>query len=223
MYDILLVEDEQELQELNKEMLTRRGGYHVRLAMSLKEARDMIAAGEPSLIVLDIMLPDGSGLDFLKELRQKSDIPVLLLTGLGTSQDVVRGLSAGGDDYLAKPYDNDELLARIDARLRKTQHNRSDILKFGSIAINTVSQRVYIHDRDILLKIREYALLLFLARRENQVLSAAYIYENVWGQPMMDDPSTVQVHISNLRKKLEGSGYSIITKRGEGYCFGEQR
>jgi len=114
---ILLVEDNKDIQELNKEFLEETGGYNVRLAMNLAEARESIAESEPDIIVLDIMLPDGSGLDFLKELKQDRDVPVLLLTALSESSDEIKGLQAGGDDYIAKPYDNNVLLARIETSL----------------------------------------------------------------------------------------------------------
>jgi CheY-like chemotaxis protein len=118
-YNILLVEDNEDIQELNKEFLEETGGYNVRLAMSLTEARECIAESVPDIIVLDIMLPDGSGLDFLKELKQDKDMPVLLLTALSESSDEIKGLRAGGDDYIAKPYDNNVLLARIETNLRR--------------------------------------------------------------------------------------------------------
>ena len=120
VYNILLVEDNRDIQKLNKETLERRGGYEVRLAMNLAEARKQITEQVPCLIILDIMLPDGSGLEFLRELRHSTNIPVLLLTALGESGDIVKGLKAGGDDYLAKPYNNDVFLARIESLLRRS-------------------------------------------------------------------------------------------------------
>jgi len=118
--DILLVEDNEDIQRVNKKMLERRSGYNVRLAMNLAEARKQINTAEPDLMVLDILLPDGNGLDFLKELRtQPHYIPVMLLSVLGKSSDIVNGLQAGADDYMAKPYENAVMLARIDSLLRR--------------------------------------------------------------------------------------------------------
>jgi len=119
--DILLVEDNEDIQKANKKMLERRGGFNVRLAMNLNEARKQINKAEPDLMVLDILLPDGNGLEFLKEIRSSFNyIPVLLLSVLGKSSDIVNGLQAGADDYIAKPYENAVMLARIEALLRRT-------------------------------------------------------------------------------------------------------
>ena len=121
MNNLLLVEDNEDIQELNKYFLEKHG-YTVRLAMNLSQARAEVQIAPPDLIVLDIMLPDGSGLDYLKELKQhNNDIPVLLLTALSESSDEVRGLQEGGDDYIAKPYNYDILLARIAKLLNQRQ------------------------------------------------------------------------------------------------------
>jgi len=119
--DILLVEDNEDIQRANKRTLEKYGGYNVRLAMNLSEARKQITTAEPDLMVLDILLPDGNGLDFLRELRASlSCIPVLLLSVLGKAGDIVNGLQAGADDYMAKPYENAVMLARIESLLRRT-------------------------------------------------------------------------------------------------------
>ena len=120
--DILLVEDNEDIQRANKRTLERRGGFNVRLAMNLNEAWKQINLCEPDAMVLDILLPDGNGLDFLKELRtRRSNIPVLLLSVLGKSGDIVNGLQAGADDYLTKPYENVVMLARLESLLRRTK------------------------------------------------------------------------------------------------------
>jgi DNA-binding response OmpR family regulator len=118
MHNILLVEDDWEIQENNKDLLESSGNYAVHIAMNLAEAREQLSKETPDIIVLDIMLPDGNGLDFIKEIN---DIPVLLLSALGNKNDIVKGLRAGGDDYLAKPYDDIVLLARIESLLHRTK------------------------------------------------------------------------------------------------------
>ena len=153
MYKILLVEDEKDIQEINKYMLGERG-YTVCLAMNLAEARKGIADFAPDLIVLDIMLPDGSGLDFMEELRKHGNsIPILLLTALSTPKDKVEGLRRGGNDYLAKPYDYDEFVMRVEVILRSKQqedervrlavkaaeHDRQ-ILTFGGLTLNNTAR-----------------------------------------------------------------------------------
>ena len=123
--DILLVEDNEDIQRANKKMLERRGGFNVRLAMNLAEARKQVAHAKPDIMVLDILLPDGNGLDFLRELRAGlSCIPVLLLSVLGKAGDIVNGLQAGADDYMAKPYENAVMLARIESLLRRTAERK---------------------------------------------------------------------------------------------------
>jgi DNA-binding response OmpR family regulator len=235
MHNILFVEDDKDIQEVNKNMLERRGGYVVRTAMNLAEARQRIKESVPDLIVLDIMLPDGSGLDFLRELRGDSlslsgsaslsgsgDIPVLLLTALNESSDVVTGLRAGGDDYLAKPYDNDVLLARIESLLRRTGRVLKTLAK-GPLTADIIAGRVFIngHDngRDLLLTQKEFAVLLLFMQNEGITMSAESVYEKVWKRPLGDDKNTLQVTISNLRKKIDPSGYGISVLRGQGYMF----
>ncbi len=222
MFNILLVEDDIDIQQVNKNMLKRRGGYTVRLAMNLAEARQKIAETAPDIIVLDITLPDGSGLDFLLELRQDLNIPVLLLSALDESGDIVRGLKAGGDDYLAKPYDNDVLLARIETLLRRTARFPKTLTK-GSLVLDIIAGRAFIDShgdsRDLLLTQKEFAVLLLLAQNERAVMSAAAIYENVWKQASRFDKNTLQATISNLRKKIEPSGCAINVLRNQGYAF----
>ena len=235
LHNILLIEDNKDIQKLNKETLERRGGYEVRPAMNLADARKQIAEQVPDLIVLDIMLPDGSGFDFIQELRNGNkdgnvkDIPVLLLTALGESGDVVKGLNVGGDDYLVKPYDNDVFLARIESLLRRTSRVPKKLTK-GPLTLDIIAGRAFIDGRDLLLTQREFAVLLFLTQNEGQVLSAQTIYREVWKQPTSGgspssntniDTNTLKATISNIRKKIEPSGYAITVLRGQGYTFGQ--
>jgi len=203
-------------------ILPKRGGYNVRLAMDLAEARRQVSEDAPDIIVLDITLPDGSGLNFLKELRQELNIPVLLLSALDESGDIVRGLQAGGDDYLAKPYDNDVLLARIEALLRRTSH-MPKIMTKGSLVLDIIAGRAFINsggvNKDLLLTQKEFAVLFLLAQNEKTAISAKAIYKNVWKQPSRFDKNTLQATISNLRKKIETSGCTINVLRNKGYVF----
>ncbi|MDR0315286.1 MAG: response regulator transcription factor [Treponema sp.] len=219
MYNILLVEDNREIQEVNKNMLTRCGGYNIRLANNLAEARERVIEAEPDIIVLDIMLPDGSGLDFLEKLRQDANIPVLLLSALVGPGDVVKGLRAGGDDYLAKPYDNTELLARIESLLRRASCPQKTLTK-GRLTLNMISGMAFVDGRDLLFSHKEFALLLLLAQNEGKIISAESLYKEVWGMSMNDN-RTLKKHISEIRKKLEDetSGCEIQNVRGEGYYF----
>ena len=234
MNTVLLVEDDKDIQKINKEMLERRGGYNVCLAMNLAEARKQVNKVLPGIIVLDITLPDGNGLDFLWELRSTAssgavaDIPVLLLTALDEPDDIVRGLEAGGDDYLAKPYDNDVLLARIGSLLRRAERIPKNLTK-GPLTLDLVSGRAFVKSdesssagdnaQDLLLTQKEFAILFLLVQNEESILSAQSIYENVWKLPLGDDRNTLQMTISNLRKKIDPSGYTIAVSRGQGYAF----
>lgn len=212
MYNILLVEDNPKIQTLNKNLFEATGC----LAENLAEARQHIDESAPDIIVLDIMLPDGNGLDFLVELRDgKVEIPVLLLTALGATHDRVKGLRLGGDDYLAKPYDNSELLARIETILRRSH---KAVLNFGTLSINRDIQRAYINGSDVVLSRIEYALHLMLALNEDKILSAEYLYQGAWGVPLNSDTRSLRVQISTLRKKIEPAGYSIVGKRKKGYA-----
>jgi len=227
MRSILLVDDNKDIQRLNKEMLERRGDYEVRLAMNLAEARKQIAEHRPDLVILDIMLPDGSGLDFIKELRNRNDekdIPVLLLTALGESVDVVKGLDTGADNYLSKPYDNSVLLAHIESLLRRTSRVPKTLTK-GPLTLDIIAGRAFIDGRDLLLTQKEFAVLLLLIQNEGSVISAETIYSNVWKQsPDADiDTNTLKATISNIRKKIEPSGCEINVSRGKGYIFREIR
>jgi len=221
MYNILLVEDEAGIQFANKAHLERSGGYTVRTAMNLAEARQSITESVPDLIVLDIMLPDGSGLDFLNELRQAgNNLPILLLTALSEADDQVKGLRAGGNDYLTKPYDNSVLIARIESALR-TASKIPVSLSVGNVKIDTASKRAYVGDVDMGLNIKEFSLLEQFIQHPEQMLTTSGLYEKVWGQKMIKDNTALKTAISRLRAKLSelDAGYTITFSKGEGYYF----
>jgi DNA-binding response OmpR family regulator len=216
MRNILLVEDNRDIQEANRYLLTRKG-YNVRLAKNLAEARKRLAEAEPDIIVLHIMLPDGNGLDFLKELKQDTDIPVLLLTALRNPSDAVKGLRAGGDDYLPKPYDNAEFLARIEALLRRASHLPKTLV-IGRLTLDLNSGMARIDGRDLLLTHTESALLHLLMQNEGKTVSSEDLYEKVWRLPTYNN-QTLKKRISTLRKKLEDEigDFEIENVRGKGY------
>ncbi len=214
---ILLIEDNEKILQGNERMLRRRG-YEVVTALTLADARNAMKGQLPDLLVLDIMLPDGSGLDFMGELRQHSRVPVLLLTGLTTPEDIVRGLNAGGDDYLAKPYDFAVLLARIEALLRRAEHVPEQLTK-GRLCLDVTADVATLDGADLLLTPKEFALLLLFTQNEGCFISADYLYEKVWKQPMASDSNALKSALKRLRAKLEGSGYCIVLSKGKGYQF----
>ncbi len=214
---LLLIEDNPRIQLANKDMLEMLG-YEVAIAMNLAEARACLLAKTPDVAVLDIMLPDGSGLDFLRELRQSADLPVLMLTALGTTEDTVRGLSLGADDYLAKPYAYPVLAARVDALLRRATKVPECINK-GGLGLDVTAGVAVFDGTDLLLSQKEFALLLIFVQNEERFISAEYLYEKVWKQPMAGNSNTLKTTINRLRDKIKSCGYRIEWSRGEGYCF----
>jgi len=214
---ILLVEDNVEIQLANKDMLELLG-YTVTLAMSLAEAQSALENEAPNVIVLDIMLPDGNGLDFLAELRAHSQIPVLMLTALGTSDDTVTGFSIGADDYIAKPYDYKILAVRIEALLRRAER-MPETLQKGSLKLDIMASKAFLQGDDLLLTQKEFAMLLVFAQNEDKLVSDEYLYEKIWSGTFNDDPVALRNTVSRLRKKLVNSEYTVSVTRGEGYLF----
>jgi len=212
MFTILLVEDNENIQKLNKEMLEEEGGYKVLTAMSLRQAKECFNCAAPDLIVLDIMLPDGSGLDFLRELRLAgSDVPVMLLTAPSETSDEVRGIREGGDDYMTKPYDNDVLLVRIKKLLKqrrkadrrvKDAMSQSEVVQYGSLVVNNLTRRASLGGKDAGLTPKEFSVLAYFLKNIDKPLTAEEIYENVWGLDAVNFTGTVKVHINRLREKL---------------------
>jgi DNA-binding response OmpR family regulator len=219
---ILLVEDNEKIMAGNKWMFERQG-YEVAAALTLTEARASISKNRTDAIVLDIMLPDGNGLDFMRELRagENSGIPILLLTGLAAKEDVLRGLKSGGDDYLTKPYDFDILLERVESLLRRAERV-PEILTKGRLSLNVTAGVAMLDGTDLLLTQKEVSLLLVFFQNEGRLIGAECLYEKVWKTPMANDGSALKNAVYKLRKKLTGSGYMIKSERGEGYIFEQE-
>ena len=224
---ILLVEDDVNLNKINRMALVSEG-YTVHTALTLAEARKRLNNCSPDLILLDVKLPDGIGFDFCKEIRQKPDfaaVPVLFLTSVNDNAGEMEGLRSGGNDYLRKPYDIDLLRMRV-ANLLRLQENtvqqvitEQKIITKGALSIDTVARRAYVDSADLNLQSKQFGLLLILAQHENQTLSAEYLYEAVWGQPMVGNSQALRKAIYEVRGQLAGSGYSITHERNEGYKF----
>jgi len=214
---ILLVEDDPAVQSNNKKMLERRG-YEIRQAFTLADAWSIIAKDPPRAIILDVQLPDGSGLDLLRELRESSTIPILMLTALSTPDDVIKGLETGGDVYLPKPYKFNILLSHLEALLRRSS-TIPDSIVFGPFKLIPASNTAFMNGEDMLLAQKEFALLQQFVQYPERPLTVDFLYEKVWGQPMYQDAAAVKNQVYNLRKKLAGSGYIISAERGSGYSF----
>lgn len=199
---ILLVEDETDLLLNNKEYLEKQG-YGIMTAETLQAASETMAATRIDLILLDINMPDGSGLDYLHKLRETSDVPVIFLTCRIGKEDIIQGLSGGGCDYITKPYDLDVLGARIEAQLRKLRPVSETRLVFGALTIDIITQCACIDGKNVWLTPKEFALLLLFVQNPGKQYTADELYKAVWGLDANNDIRTVQVRISGLRRKLK--------------------
>lgn len=216
---ILLIEDDLNVQNINRVAL-ELDGYLILEADTLKKGRMIAEESAPGLILLDILLPDGNGLNYCEELRGKSGIRILFLSALNTKADVLNGLRAGGDDYIPKPYDMDELILRVAALLRRGKMSGMEEppLVLGKLVLNHTSNRALLEGRDILLTPKEFALISILASRPCITIPTAELFEKVWGMDMVSDTHAVREHFFRIRDKLSReSGFSIVSERGKGY------
>jgi DNA-binding response OmpR family regulator len=214
---ILIVEDDKNISRATRAML-ELDGYRVYTAQTLAEGKALTEKYDPDLTVLDILLPDGNGLDYCRTLRERGGGGrILFLSALNTHEDVVSGLRAGGDDYLAKPYLTDELLLRIKALLRRGRIGAEQSDRTGPFCWNRVSRQVSARGKDLLLTPREYAILALLCAESDRWFSPEEIYRAVWNAEPLDNLSAVHNHIYTLRQKLAGSGAEILSARTRGY------
>ncbi|MCX6753032.1 MAG: response regulator transcription factor [Candidatus Nomurabacteria bacterium] len=216
---ILLVEDNQKLAENIKQGLVQES-YSVDVVEDglLAERRILMSSDEYDLVILDRMLPSKDGVSVCKEWREKNIvIPVIMLTALDTVEDKVDGLEAGADDYLAKPFAFKELLARIHALLRRPKLVSSEVLNFGKISLDTKSRVVTFKDKILSLTLKEFMVLEYLMRNPNKVITRDTLYSHAWDFADSSFSNTVDVHIKNLRRKINDNGKIIQTVRGVGY------
>jgi len=221
---ILVVEDEPGIANFVRQGLME-AGYAVDLAWDGREGLDYALAADYDVLVLDIMLPKMDGLELLRELRRLGDkTPVLMLTARDTVDNRVEGLDAGADDYLVKPFAFPELLARVRALLRRPPLQVGTILQVGDLEMDTAKREVRRNDRPIELSPREYAVLEYLMRHPNQVLTRTQISEHVWNFEFFNESNVVDVYVGYLRRKIDqGENLSLIhTVRGVGYRMSEE-
>ncbi len=213
---ILVVDDEPNIAELIELYLSREG-FHVVKAASGELAVQAVAEHRPRLVVLDIGLPDIDGLEVCRRLRQTSTIPVIFLTARDSEVDRVVGLELGADDYVTKPFSPPELVARVKAVLRRTAPaSTAEIIQVTDAAIDLGRREVRVRGAVIAFTTREFELLQFLAERPGLALSRLQIIDGVWGYEWFGDERTVDVHLAQIRKKLDGA-VRIDTVRGVGY------
>jgi two-component system, OmpR family, response regulator MprA len=215
---VLVVEDDAEIADVLRRSL-RQEGHEVRTAGDGVEALDAAEEFIPDLVVLDLGLPRLDGVEVCRRIRSESDVPILILTARSDTEDRVEGLDSGADDYLVKPFERSELLARIRALMRRRPPRGSAQLTVGDLRLNPDTHEVVRGVRAVELTGREFELLEYLMRNERLVVSRERLLEEVWGYDPMALTNTIDVFVSNLRRKLEEGGEPRIlhTKRGAGY------
>lgn len=227
MRTVVIAEDEVDIRNLMILYLERE--YHVISFSNGEEALDGIVEIMPDIVILDILLPGISGYRICEELRERNiQIPVIFLSAKREQSDKIRGLEIGGDDYITKPFDPGELMARVKAHLRRSnqqtysEEKYKHMIKWGNLHIDTEQYAVTVSGKRIHLSTKEIQLLILLATNPRRVFSTEQLYDSIWGEDQYGDLKTVSVHISTLRKKIEKNpskpGY-IITVRGFGYKF----
>ncbi len=217
---VLVVEDDAEIADVLRRSL-RQEGYEVRTSADGVEALDVAVGFVPDLVVLDLGLPRMDGVEVCRRLRAEGDVPILMLTARSETEDRVSGLDSGADDYLVKPFERQELLARIRALLRRRPPRGAASLDVGDLTLNPDTREVRRGERELELTNREFELLEYLMRNERLVVSRERLLDDVWGYDPSAATNTIDVFISNLRRKLEAGDEPRLlhTKRGAGYVL----
>ncbi|MFI8496732.1 response regulator transcription factor [Peribacillus butanolivorans] len=222
MVEILIIEDDVAIHSLIKETLDIHG-YNTLSAYSGTEGKLLIAQNNVDLVLLDLMLPGMNGKEFLQEIRHNSTAPVIVISANNEQNSIVELLTNGADDYITKPFNVKELLARISIQLRhasKSSVSNRDEIHYKNIRVNLDTREVMINDQTLHLTGREYAILILFLGNPQKVFSRANIYDSVWNEPFFDNNKTINMHISNLRSKLNIANTAYIkTVWGIGFKF----
>jgi DNA-binding response OmpR family regulator len=216
---VLVVEDESSIASFVS-LYLKNAGYGVKTAANGTDALAEVAAATPDLIVLDLMLPDIDGIEVCKRVRQRSDVPILMLTARDEDVDKIIGLEVGADDYLTKPFNPRELVARVKSVLRRATPDRrlpeAEVIRHGDLSVDAGRREVRVGDEEIQLAPKEFDLLWELLDHRGLVLTRDQLLERVWGYTFAGDTRTVDVHVRQLRRKL-GDASPIVTVWGVGY------
>lgn len=221
---ILVVDDEQPIAEAIAYNL-KKEGFTPKIALDAEKCLDIVKNESPSLIILDVMLPLINGFELCKILRQRSDIPIIMLTARTSTSDKIQGLELGADDYVTKPFNMRELVARVRNVLRRTAPGEQDEqaqLQMGNLIIDLARHEVTINNQPVTLSPKEFDLLTFLANHPGRVFTREILLDRVWGSEAFVEERTVDVHIRWLREKIEENASRprrLITVRGVGYKF----
>jgi len=229
MKKILIVEDDIAIAEIERDFLQIEG-FDVTIITDGNEGYKAAISKKFDLILLDLMLPGMSGYDICRGIRNKIDVPIIMVTAKGEDTDKIRGLGLGADDYISKPFSPTELVARVKAnlaqyeRLSNKDHNnkKADEIQAGPILVNISTHRVFVNGAEVELKNKEYEMLVFLISSPEIVFSKEHLYERIWGMNAFGDLKTVAVHINRLREKIEKDPQNpvfIQTIWGAGYRF----
>ena len=215
---ILVVDDEKNIVQLARLYLGNEG-FHVEEAYDGKQALEKARAVNPDLVVLDIMMPEMDGLSVCRELRKTSSVPVIMLTARDDDIDKIVGLEVGADDYMTKPFNPRELVARVKAVLRRSQGsiNPESVLEVGNVRLDPARREVTVGGKSITLRAKEFDLLTAFMRYETVVLDRERLLSMVWGQDFYGDTRTIDVHVAWLREKLAGASARVQTVWGVGY------
>jgi two-component system response regulator MprA len=216
---ILVIDDDPKIVSVLRRALAY-AGYPVTTALNAAEGLARALEDPPGLVILDVMLPDLSGFEVCRRLRQGSDVPILMLTARDEVEDRVHGLDQGADDYLVKPFALQELLARVRTLLRRTRPEPK-VLRYADLALDTGTRETHRSGREITLSAKEYELLSLFLRNPRQVLTRDMIMEHVWGYDFSGESNVLEVYVGYLRSKLEAGGEArlIHTVRGAGYVL----
>ncbi len=217
---VLIVEDDEAIAEVVQRML-RIDGYKTEIAVDGEQALAISRTFNPDLVVLDLGLPRLDGTEVARRLREQGDVPILMLTARDAVESKVEGFEAGADDYLVKPFERAELLVRLRALLRRRPPRGTESLTFEDLTVNPDSYEVLRADRRVELTQREFELLEYLIRNQRVVISRQQLLEDVWGYEPFADTNTIEVFVSNIRRKLEADGEPRLlhTVRGVGYVL----
>ena len=227
---ILIVDDDENIAELISLYLIKEC-FDTEIALNGEEALDKFKSYQPQLILLDIMLPGIDGYDVCREIRKSSNVPVIMLSAKGEVFDKVLGLKIGADDYMVKPFDSNELVARVQAILRRVSQSegekatnvpedQGEYVKYEGLVVNLTSYSVVYNGELIEMPPKELELLYFLAKNPNQVFTREQLLDKIWGYDYIGDTRTVDVHVKRVREKIkDGSNWSIATVWGIGYKF----
>ena len=215
---VLVVEDEASIASFVAAYL-KNAGYGVRTTASGSEALRLVESEKPALVVLDLMLPDMDGVEVCKRIRQKGDLPVLMLTARDEDVDKIIGLEVGADDYMTKPFNPREMVARVKAILRRAEGGRKpqNAISIGNLLVDKARREAQIDDEMMELRTKEFDLLVAFVENPGIALTRDQLLENVWGYEYAGETRTVDVHVQHLRSKLAGADVQIETLRGVGY------